>query len=435
MTTKHQQILDYIEDIPVGDKLSVRKIARQLDVSEGTAYRAIKEAENQGLLKTIQRVGTVRIEKPKESTIEMLTLAEVLNISEGTVMGGEEGLDRSFQKFVIGAMEIEAMARYISKGSLVIVGNRENAQRLALEKGAAVLVTGGFDASPEIIQLANEKKLPVMSTTYDTFTVATKINRAISDQLIQKEILQIKNIYIPVEKTMYLNEIDTIKDYKDLNEKVGHARFPVLDKHNRVIGMVSPKDVLHKSDDVGIFEVMAIHPKTVKLNTNVATASHMMIWEGYELLPVTDDKGVLEGVVSRQDVMKAMQSVQQQSQVSSTISDQMNQAIHQKTRNEFILKITPQMTNSLGTASMGALTEAVSCLVHEYILPVRKNHYMIEEASLQYLNLIQIGQELRLVPTVYFESRRSIRISVDFYDGNQLVAKSLVNCQLFSHSF
>lgn len=43
--TKHEQILDYIESLSIGSKISVRKIAKFLNVSEGTAYRAIKDAD------------------------------------------------------------------------------------------------------------------------------------------------------------------------------------------------------------------------------------------------------------------------------------------------------------------------------------------------------------------------------------------------------
>jgi len=57
MKTKHEQIIAFIESLPVGEKLSVRLIAKELQVSEGTAYRAIKEAENNGLVSTIKRVG------------------------------------------------------------------------------------------------------------------------------------------------------------------------------------------------------------------------------------------------------------------------------------------------------------------------------------------------------------------------------------------
>ncbi len=46
--TKHEQILDYIESLSIGSKISVRKIAKFLNVSEGTAYRAIKDADKWG---------------------------------------------------------------------------------------------------------------------------------------------------------------------------------------------------------------------------------------------------------------------------------------------------------------------------------------------------------------------------------------------------
>src|SRR6476661_8561739 len=160
-----------------------------MTVSEGTAYRAIKEAENKGYVSTIERVGTIRIERKKKENIEKLTFAEVVNIVDGQVLGGRAGLHKTLNKFVIGAMEIEAMMRYTEAGNLLIVGNRINAQIRALEAGDAVLITGGFDTTDEVKKIANRLELPIISTSYDTFTVATIINRAIFDQLIKKDIL------------------------------------------------------------------------------------------------------------------------------------------------------------------------------------------------------------------------------------------------------
>ena len=42
--SKHQEILAYLEELPVGKRVSVRSISNRLGVSDGTAYRAIKEA-------------------------------------------------------------------------------------------------------------------------------------------------------------------------------------------------------------------------------------------------------------------------------------------------------------------------------------------------------------------------------------------------------
>ncbi|WP_312193709.1 DRTGG domain-containing protein, partial [Exiguobacterium sp.] len=177
MPTKHEQIIRHIEDLDVGTKISVRQIAKDLTVSEGTAYRAIKEAENLGFVSTIERVGTIRIKKKQKENIEKLTFAEVVNIVDGQVLGGRNGLHKTLTKFVIGAMKLEAMMRYIDVDSLVIIGNREKAHELVLEAGAAVLITGGFDTTEDAKRLADEMELPIISTSYDTFTVATMINR------------------------------------------------------------------------------------------------------------------------------------------------------------------------------------------------------------------------------------------------------------------
>ncbi len=185
--TKHEQIMDHIENLSAGTRISVRKIAQMLEVSEGTAYRAIKEAENLGLVTTKERIGTIRVDKKERQHFDKLTFAEVVNIVDGEVLGGAAGLHKPLNKFVIGAMQLEAMKRYIEPDNLLIVGNRSQAQLYALGQGAGVLVTGGFHADEEARKLADELELPIISSSYDTFTVATMINRAIYDRLIKKK--------------------------------------------------------------------------------------------------------------------------------------------------------------------------------------------------------------------------------------------------------
>jgi len=200
MTTKHEQIIRHIISLNIGNRISVRQIAKELNVSDGTAYRAIKEAENQGLVSTIERVGTIRIERKKKENFDRLTFAEVVNIIDGQVLGGRDGLYKTLNKFIIGAMELDPMMQYTEADSLLIVGNREEAHELAIKKGAAVLITGGFETTDDIKQLANDKELPIISTSYDTFTVAAMINRAIYDQLIKKEIIFVEDILTPFDQ-------------------------------------------------------------------------------------------------------------------------------------------------------------------------------------------------------------------------------------------
>ena len=443
MTTKHDQIITYIETLPVGEKISVRSIAKNLNVSEGTAYRAIKDAQNDGLVSTIQRVGTIRIERKMKETFETLTYGEVVKIIDGDILGGEEGLDKDLSKFIIGAMTEEAMMRYITPGSLMIVGNRENAQKLALECGAAVLITGGFKTNEDIILLANKLKMPVLSTTYDSFTVATLINRAITDQLIKKEIMLVDDIYTKADKTLYLTANQVVLDYRKLNEESHHTRFPVVNKKGRLIGMVTAKDIIGKQDHVSIERVMTKNPTFAKTHMSVASVGHLMIWDGLEVMPIVEDDLTLIGIVSRQDVMKAMQSSQRQPQMGDTLSDQINENIEILTTSSeewsskipyYKFKVTPQMTDNVGTLSFGLLSEVISTVTKNTMVVYQKKNAMVEQMNLYYLKLVQLGSEIEIRPSVFEIGRRTAKLDIEVYTDTVLVAKATVVCQLMQRS-
>ena len=86
--------MNYIESLPIGTRISVRSVAKEVGVSEGTAYRAIKAAEDEGFVSTIERVGTIRIENRSQYLPEMLTYDEIVKIIDGEVYGGHAGLDK-----------------------------------------------------------------------------------------------------------------------------------------------------------------------------------------------------------------------------------------------------------------------------------------------------------------------------------------------------
>lgn len=437
MKTKHEMILNYIKELPVGEKISVRQIAKDLKVSEGTAYRAIKEAENQGFVSTIGRVGTIRIEKKQKADIEKLTFAEVVNIVEGTVIGGRAGLHKTLNKFVIGAMQLEAMMRYVEPGNLLIVGNRTEAHKLALKQGAAVLVTGGFDSTDVAKQLADELELPIISTSYDTFTVASMINRAIYDRLIKKEIVMVEDILTPLERTYYLMTRDTIKDWKHLNEQTRHGRYPVVDEQLRVQGIVTTKDIIGHSQDTLIEKVMTKNPITVPPKTSVASCAHQMVWEGIELLPVVDNQKRLIGIISRQDVLKAMQYMQKQPQVGETFVDLITtRFIETNDEKGYYFKgeVTPQMTNHLGTLSSGVLTTLMTYAAKKIINRQKKGDLVIENCSTYFFKPVQIESVVEIYPRILETSRKYGKVDVEVYHDNQLVAKAIVTAQLMDRT-
>jgi len=404
-----------------------------MSVSEGTAYRAIKEAETRRLVSTIERVGTIRIEKKKKENIERLTFAEIVNIVDGQVLGGKSGLHKTLTKFVIGAMKLEDMMRYTDAGSLLIVGNRERTHEYALKEGAAVLITGGFDTTEETKRLADQLELPIISTSYDTFTVATMINRAIYDQLIKKEILLIEDIVIPIKDTSYLRSTDTVKDYNLLNSETTHVGYPVVDKHGKIFGIVTSRDLIGKQESDQIDRLMTRNPITVSMKTSVATAGHRMIWEGIDLLPVTDEHGTLQGVVSRQDVLKALQMAQRQPQHGETIDDLVKNEMSMDLSEEDInikFSVTPQMTNQFGAISYGAFTTLVVESGSFTLKKVKRGESVLENMTIYFIKPIQMETLVTVKPRILDMSRKFAKMDFEVFSEDMLVGKAMATFQL-----
>ncbi|KKK38348.1 hypothetical protein WQ57_09165 [Mesobacillus campisalis] len=435
MATKHEQILQYIDDLPIGEKISVRQIAKAMNVSEGTAYRAIKDAENKGYVSTIERVGTIRIERKKKENIEKLTYAEVVNIVDGQVLGGRSGLHKTLNKFVIGAMKLEAMMRYTGAGNLLIVGNRDKAHEQALRAGAAVLVTGGFDTEEHVKKLADELQLPIISSSYDTFTVATMINRAIYDQLIKKEIILVEDILTPLAETAYLTTDHKVSDWYRLKEETNHSRFPVVDRNTKVQGMVTSKDIMGDDMETPIEKIMTKQPMTVSEKTSVASSAHMMVWEGIEVLPVVDDANKLQGMISRQDVLKALQMIQRQPQVGETLDDTVTSQLvvsrgKLKDESTFRCTITPQMTNHLGTISYGVFTTLVTEAANRVLRGYKKGDLVVENMTIYFIKPVQIDRVLEIYPRILEVGRKFGKMDVEVHSEGVLVGKAMMVCQL-----
>ena len=90
MTSKNERVMDYIAGLEAGEKVSVRTLAQVLKVSEGTAYKSIKQAEAQGLVITRPKVGTVRINLRSATDDNERSLAEAARSIGALCLCGSE---------------------------------------------------------------------------------------------------------------------------------------------------------------------------------------------------------------------------------------------------------------------------------------------------------------------------------------------------------
>ena len=420
---KIDRIMEHIKEMQLGTKLSVRTLAKDRGVSDATAYKAIKLMEEEGYLETLPRTGTIRVESEKEKKIESITYNEIIRIVDGELLGGRDGIEKTIYRFNIGAMTMEAMKKYLTVGGLLIVGNRDEVHSLALNMGVGVLITGGFKATEKNVALADRLKIPIISCSYDTFTTASMINRGISENLIKQTIPYVKDII--QKETYHLTVRDTIHDYIRLSERSGHEKFPVVDEKMAVQGIITPKETLGREESDRVGEVLRKVNLSVTPKTTVSYVAHIMDWENLPLCPVTED-GVLVGVITRTDILKALQERHMKPMETDTMEDKIIRHLTvEKREGKFYYSgvVTAEFLDPLGNASRGLL----SMLMSKTAISHLQNQYYscsLDKCATDFYELLGIDAKFTMEINIIKTSKLHSKVDVNLKSRDKLIATS-----------
>src|SRR5699024_9900640 len=158
----------------------------------------------------------------------------------------------------------------------------------------------------------------------------------------------------------------------------------------------------------------------------------MMIWEGIEMVPVVDNSNEFQGLVSRNDVIKALQQTQRQPQIGETIEEIATRSMEvvDSETNVYKTKVTPQMTNQLGTLSNGVFTILFMEASKRLLLFMKKGDLVIENISIYFIKHVQIDSVLYIYPKLMETGRIYAKIEVAIYTEGKMVGKGLLMAQL-----
>ncbi|SET74416.1 manganese-dependent inorganic pyrophosphatase [Lacrimispora sphenoides] len=158
----------------------------------------------------------------------------IVETLEGAMVVGGKSEYFNHGKVLIAAANPDMMEYYISKGDLVILGNRYESQLCAIEMEAAcIIVCEGAAVSMTIKKLAQERGCTVVTTPYDTYTAARLVNQSIPI-----------SYFMTTEGLISFEEDDYIDEIKDVMASKRHRDFPILDKDGKYMGMISRRNLL-----------------------------------------------------------------------------------------------------------------------------------------------------------------------------------------------
>ncbi len=169
-------------------------------------------------------------------------LASVRSLSRalnGKLLCGFEPDREEDLVLMIGAMKPASFAARLNSYSpeklIVVVGDREDIQSLAVEGRARVLViTGGYDISPEMRALAQRNEVSIILSPHDSTTTAMLARSAIAvEHLLRDDFLS-------------FGHDEPLTEIQNIAAASQFQAFPVTDDQKRVVGILTKSDFLKR---------------------------------------------------------------------------------------------------------------------------------------------------------------------------------------------
>lgn len=157
---------------------------------------------------------------PMENIVDTLSAVPLLVPAQGRPITG---------KMVVVNLHPEDAQIMIEDGDVAITGNLTELQRSGIEGGAAYLIiTGNHTMGEGIANLAEEHRVTVLQTPYDTFTAARLLPQAVPVEHVMTK-----------DKIVYFTEEDFIEDVSPVMAETRFRSYPIVTAEHRVKGTLS----------------------------------------------------------------------------------------------------------------------------------------------------------------------------------------------------
>lgn len=259
MISKNERVMEYIAKLDAGEKVSVRKLAQELGVSEGTAYKSIKQAEAQGLVLTKPKVGTVRITLRSSAVDADSTLAEAARSIGAVCLCGADKAATMELPYILVADGNEAQLRDNVRRAggdvLCLLGDRPEFQQLTVEMGCHVLLSGGSLLSDQLMQRAEEKGICVFVSEQDSSTLLGMLSHRMSAGISPRDMAHVRD-WMQLPRYLYHDDMVTewYRLYSDMYYR--GSSCAVVDDSLRICGTVEAMAAMNAGPSIQLSQIM-----------------------------------------------------------------------------------------------------------------------------------------------------------------------------------
>jgi manganese-dependent inorganic pyrophosphatase len=159
------------------------------------------------------------------------TVASIVAVLDGALIVGDEH-QRISGRVWVQAMDVSSPTR-MHEGDVVVVGDRPDIQRRAVEHGAGMLVTSNDSRPPEdVLELAKQRGVAVVASTLDSYVSARMITLAAPCHALMDA------------KPLTVRRDDLVADISEQVKDVHYRAAVAVDSSGRPIGLVTRSDLV-----------------------------------------------------------------------------------------------------------------------------------------------------------------------------------------------
>lgn len=240
---------NYLESVQLQVKdLDIRKIegiSGQMSIQEAWQRMKNENMKTLPVTRGSKLEGMITIGDIAESYMEVydnhiLSMSKtqyrnIANTMDGTFVTGNEHSYFVNGKVMVAASEVSHMEEVIEKDDMVIVGNRLDMQRAAIERDASCLVICQDEEVDETIkQLAMEKEITIIHTKHGVFNASRNIHQSIPVRYLMSK----------KEKLISFRPEEYVEDIKEAMSKTKYRDFPVIDNQGNFVGFISRRRLM-----------------------------------------------------------------------------------------------------------------------------------------------------------------------------------------------
>lgn len=229
--------LDLEQPFTVTDNISINKAAKFLQEQDMKALPVVDENEALKGIVTLSNLTKSYMEVWDDKILwrAQTSIDNIIDVISASIVYIPQELKPFDGRIVVYASTVDEKG-HVSKGDVVVAGNRGEVHRESIDKGASIIIlSSGANMEDDILEDAKKSNVTVLQTKYNSYMVARLLPQAIPISYVMTK-----------EGLVSFYPEDYLEDVEIAVRGTRIRNFPVIDHNNRIVGYMSRNHLMHE---------------------------------------------------------------------------------------------------------------------------------------------------------------------------------------------